>query len=189
MGYYVSTTEVNFFLAKEHFNSVYQKMCELNNYDDLKRGGSYGANTDPVEGDKYPRNKWFSWMSPNYPDTCKDMFEILQELGFEWELDQEGNITRIEYPYNKTGSEEYFLCCFAGYAKDGSYLEFRGEEGDTYWRYVFTNGVMFRQDGEISINYNHAEVYEFGKPTQADIDFIEWKKNFDKVMKAEKANG
>jgi serine/threonine protein kinase len=108
MGYFVGTEEVNIFLDKKHFEDVYKKMCELNDYDDLKRGGQFGSNDDPVEGDKYNRNKWFSWMPYNYPETCPDMESILQALGIEFTLDDNGNLTNLGY-WDKTGSEDYFL--------------------------------------------------------------------------------
>jgi hypothetical protein len=40
MGYYIGTEDVNIFLDKKHFDDVYKRMCEINDYDDLKRGGS-----------------------------------------------------------------------------------------------------------------------------------------------------
>lgn len=181
MGYYVHTTdEVDFFLSKEHFDSVYQKMCELNDYHDLKRGGSFGNNNDAVEGDRYPRNKWFSWMEYNYPETKNNLFEILQAIGFEYTLDDDGNMIDISYPYDKTGNEEYFLCCFAGFVKDNSYIEFKGED-ESYWRFAFTKGKMIRQDGEVEVKYNHTEVYEFGKLTKSDEQMKEYVKSLDKV--------
>jgi len=188
MGYYVHTTEnVEFFLPKENIDKVYQKMCELNDFDDLKRGGMYGSNNDPVEGERYRRDKWFSWMSPNYPETCKNMFEILQELGFYWNLDEEGNVINIGYDYNKTGNEEYFLCCFAGFVADGSEIEFKGED-ESYWKFVFKNGKMTRYDGEVEIKYylKNSEEYEFGKPTNADVQSEIWRKNFYEDLKKNK---
>lgn len=186
MGYYVSTIDNDFFLDKDHFDDVYKKMCELNDYNDLKRGGSYGSNQDIDTTDRYPKNRWFSWMEYNYPEIYKDLFGILQSLGFEYSLDEQGNMNGISYPYNKTGNEEYFLCCFAGFVKDGSYLEFEGEDY-SHWKYVFKNGKMIRYDGETIIKYEDAEVYEFGKPTQADIQHEIWRKEFHAKMEAEKA--
>ena len=83
MGYYVNIEDTDFFLDKKHFEDVYKKMCELNNYDALKRGGSFGSNNDLVEGEKWNRNAWFSWMEYNYPDIYSDMNSILIALGFE----------------------------------------------------------------------------------------------------------
>lgn len=183
MGYYVTLEESDIFIDKKHFDAIYQKMCDLNDFHELKRGGSYGGNNDKVEGDRYPRDKWFSWMDYNYPETCSNMFEILQALGFEWTLDKDGNLVNLAY-YDKTGNEEYFLQCFAGYTRDGDYLSFKGEENDDYFRFVFHSGAMSRWHGEVEIDWIPSEVYEFGKLTEADartkIMIEEFRKNNEK---------
>jgi hypothetical protein len=186
MGYYVNTTEVQFFLDKKHFEDVYKKMCELNDYHDLKRGGSYGTNNDQVEGDRYPRNKWFSWMEHNYPETCKDMISILAALDFDCEFDNDGNMTNIIYS-NKTGNEDYFLQCFAGYVKDGSYIEFKGEENEDYYRFLFTDGKMLKQQGSVQIQYDDGEEYKFGELSQADTFSKNWQIQWEKERAEAKA--
>lgn len=178
MGYYIGTGDVEIFLDKKHFEDVYKKMCELNDFHELKRGGSFGANTDEVEGDRYPRNKWFSWMEYNYPEIYSDMKSILVALGFEIEYDKDGNLVGLGY-YDKSGNEDYFLSCFAGYVKDGSYIEWKGEETDDYFRYIFKDGKMIHQKAEMTLNYSDAdsEVYEFGKPNSDDLFMEQWRKN------------
>lgn len=185
MGYYVSTIDNEFFLDKNHYIDVYNKMCELNDYHNIKRGGSFGSNTDPDPNERYPKNKWFSWMDYNYPETCKDLFEILQSVGFEYSLDEQGNINSLNYPHNKTGNEEYFLCCFAGFVKDGSYIEFEGEDY-AHWKFVFKNNKMMRYDGETIIKYEDPEIYEFGKPTKSDIEIAKWQEEYRAKLAAEK---
>lgn len=184
MGYYVTLEESNIFIEKKHFDAIYQKMCDLNDFHELKRGGGFGMNNDPVEGDRYPRDKWFSWMDYNYPETCSNMFEILQALGFEWTLDKDGNLINLSY-YDKTGNEEYFLQCFAGYTRDGDYLSFRGEENDDYFRFVFHSGAMSRWHGQLEIDWIPAEVYEFGKLTEADAKTKIWVEEFRKNREKE----
>lgn len=182
MGYYVYTTDVDIFLDKNKFEDVYKKMCELNDYDDLKRGGSYGGN-DEVTNERYNKNKWFSWMDYNYPETCKNMEEVLTQVGFQMEFDDEGNLINLMYDYNKTGNEEYFLMCLAGYVKDGSYISFKGEEDDHYYRFIFENNRMYRYDGEIEITYSMSEVYDFGVPTKADQALNDYSKQFREQLK------
>ena len=168
MGYYVRTTDSKVFLDKKYFDDVYNKMCELNNFDELKRGGSYGGNQDSDPSDKYNRSKWFSWMDYNYPETCKDMHAILTQVGFNCEYDDQGNLVELYYDENKTGNEDYFLCCLAGYIEDGSFLTFKGEEDDDYYRFVFQNGEMYRQQGRIEIVWDQSSKYEFGKLSESD---------------------
>ena len=178
MGYYIGTGDVEIFLDKKHFDDVYKKMCELNDFHELKRGGSFGANTDEVEGDRYPRNKWFSWMAYNYPEIYSDMHSILEALGFETQYDKDGNLVGLGY-YDKSGNEDYFLSCFAGYVKDGSCIEWKGEETDDYFRYIFKDGKMIHQKAEMTLKYSDAdsEVYEFGKPNSEDLYMEQWRKN------------
>lgn len=179
MGYYTSTYRTNIFLDKKHFDAVYKKMCELNDFHDLKRGGSFGSNNDPVETDRYPRNKWFSWMDYNYPETCRDMKAILIQLGFSLEFDENGNLIGLDY-YDKTGAEDYFISCFAGFVDDGNYIEWKGEENEDYYRFIFRDGKMLKQQGSVSIDYDACEpdVYIFGEPTASDKASIEWWKEF-----------
>lgn len=185
MGYYVTLEESNIFVKKEDFDAVYQKMCQLNDFDELKRGGSFGSNNDNVEGERYPRDKWFSWMDYNYPETCNNLFEVLQQLGFDWDLDEDGNLINLSY-YNKVGNEEYFLSCFAGYTRDGDYLSYKGEENDDYFRFVFFEDKMSRWHGNVKITWEPAEVYDFGKPTQADIASKKYMEEYRKKLAAEK---
>lgn len=184
MGYYTSIIDCDFFLDKQHFNDVYQRMCELNDYHDLKRGGSYGKNNDVDQGERYPKNKWFSWMDYNYPETCKDIFEILNQIGLEYIL-EDGDIVRLSYD-NKTGNEDYFLNCFAGFVPDGSYITFKGQEDDDYYKFVFENGKMTRYDGSVRIDWNQHEVYEIGKLTETDAITSELVKKYRESLEREK---
>ena len=148
MGYYVTTTpEQEFFLAKEHYDEAYRLMCALNDRDDLKSGGSWGgdgvsADSERPAGLDYHPARWFAWMDSNYPAKCKNVIEILQELGFIVEHDELG-IHHLAYD-NKMGSEEYFLAVISHLVKDGSYIVWRGEEGNE-WRWLFADNKMSEQ--------------------------------------------
>lgn len=184
MGYYVTTTGQKIFVHKKHFDDIYKKMCKLNDYDELKRGGS-SKDGEPYEG-RYNPNKWFSWMDYNYPETCSNLIEILNQIGFEITFDDDGNIIYLSYD-NKTGSEEYFLQCFAGYVPANSFIEFRGED-DAYYKYVFGPGSMKIYSGYTEVKYNNEadEVLEFGKMTKADEALAVWKEEW-KRQQAEKS--
>lgn len=187
MGYYIGTEDVEIFLDKKYFDDVYKKMCELNDFHELKRGGSFGANTDEVEGDRYPRNKWFSWMEYNYPEIYSDMNSILVALGFDIEYDKDGNLVGLGY-WDKSGNEDYFFSCFAGFVKDGSFINMKGEETDDYYRYIFKDGKMIWQKAEMTLKYldETSEVYEFGKPSSSDLHMIEWRKNLQEELDKDK---
>jgi hypothetical protein len=187
MGYYVNIEDTDFFLDKKHFEDVYKKMCELNDYDDLKRGGSYGSNDDLVEGERWRKDRWFSWMEYNYPEIYSDMNSILLALGFETDYDEDGNLVNIHYG-DKAGSEDYFMSCFAGFVKDGSFIQWKGEENDDYYRYCFKDGKMLVQKAEISFKYSeeYSETYEFGKPSQSDLQLKQWSEQWSEQRAKEK---
>ena len=186
MGYYTSITETDIFLDKKHFDAVYKKMCELNDYDDLKSGGSFGANNDPKEGERYNSTKWFAWMEYNYPEIYPDMKSILIALGFDLDFDIDGNLVGLGY-YDKTGAEDYFLQCFAGYVNDGNYIQWKGEEDNDYYKYTFENGKMFYRKGLMSVSYDEyePEEYVFGQMSSSDLAAAEWTKKWKAEREAQ----
>lgn len=137
MGYYVRTTRSDFRVKKEKFDAAYKALCELNQRDDLKDGGSYAgpgkvnANSPRPDGMSYHPAKWFSWMDADYPSKCKDLAEVLQQVGFEVYDDAEGNIEALSYD-SKTGCEEVFLEALAPFVEKGSFINWTGEEGEQY---------------------------------------------------------
>lgn len=189
MGYYIGTENVDIFLDKKYFDDVYKKMCELNDYDELKSGGQFGKNQDPVDGERYNRNKWFAWMPYNYPETLSTMDEVLEAIGFDTEYDTEGNLVGLGY-WNKTGAQDYFMSCFAGFIKDESFIQWKGEESEDYFRYFFKDGKMIVQRAEMILDYSNGDddVYEFGKMSSADAAFDVWRKNLDEEKRLEKEN-
>ena len=82
-------------------------------------------------------------MPANYPAVCKDFLSILKELGFEYDLDDGGNLGLVHYN-NKTGAEGHFFEAIAPFVQDGSFIEWRGEDG-CEWRWLFTNGTCSEQ--------------------------------------------
>jgi hypothetical protein len=148
MGYFVNITNQEFFVSKDNFDAAYKAMCALNDRDDLKSGGSWGGNgitsdSPRPEGMTYHPAKWFSWMPANYPEVCKDFLSILKELGFQYDLDDSGNLALVHYD-DKTGAEGHFFAAIAPFVQDGSFIEWRGEDGSEY-RWVFTNGTCSEQ--------------------------------------------
>lgn len=150
MGYYVDVTDSGFLLRKEDFEKAYKAMCDLNQRDDLKSGGTWTSeglsSKDPrPEGLDYHPAKWFSWMDANYPAKCPTFESILTELGFELFFNDNGDLTRVYYS-NKIGSEEHFFNVIAPYIADGGYVDWVGED-NTSWRWVFRNGKMKMLNG------------------------------------------
>lgn len=145
MGYYINIVDCDFRIPQEKLGDAYQAMCELNKRDDLKRGGTLGADGT--------RKRWFAWMHPNYPETCSNAIEILEALGFHISTNEEGDVTRLEYD-SKIGQEELFLEAIAPFVEHGSYIDWVGEDNER-WRYLFEDGVM--ETWEAVISYRKTE--------------------------------
>jgi hypothetical protein len=108
-------------------------------HNDQKRGGSYS--------DGVKKSSWFSWMPENYPETLSTAKEILDELGFEVTLDEQGNIIDLHYN-NKMGQEDLFLKAIAPFVKEGSFINWAGEDG-TNWQYFFDGKKMIEKQGQV----------------------------------------
>lgn len=142
MGYYVAITNADFVIPAENVVKAYQAMCKLNERDDLKRGGSWERGKQVA--------KWFSWMSPDYPERCKNAEEIFKMLGFEVDNDPLNGLS-IEGYDSKSGQEELFLEACAPFAKDGSFVEWCGEDREM-WRDVVCDGKLQRRYATITFD-------------------------------------
>ena len=142
MGYYVYLTGA--YLAIPDTPEVLNALRELDKRDDLKRGGMSGA--DGTE------EKWFSWM--NEPWAHHESIEpIFQQLGFDTYRcaigsDEYKSVQLLSYD-SKIGQEALFLAAVAPFVKAGSYLEWRGEDGEAWRHYVGDDGKLYVQESEI----------------------------------------
>lgn len=143
MGYYASIESSTFVLPAENLDEAYTRMCKLNDNNNLKRGGSW-PRPDNIVG---PHEKiWFSWMDWNYPETCKDAQEILEQLGFETFIGEDnGNLYIVSYD-SKTGSEDDFLNSISDICSGE--IEWREEDGKM-WKNIFGNKEMKTVKGKI----------------------------------------
>ena len=153
MGYYVDTTAADIFISKDKFEDCYKAMCKLNERDDLKSGGSWGAGISAdepkPEGINYHPGRWFSWMDANYPETCKSMEDILYALGFEnIDYDEEGNLIDLCYS-SKIGSEDHFFQSIAPFVKEGSYINWSGED-NSIWQWYFNGKELVTKSALIT---------------------------------------
>lgn len=142
MGYYVYTQEMSLQIKKDHFDNCYKAMCKLNDYDELKRGGTFSPNgNERPEGCDYNPTKWFSWLAPNYPEINKTFIDILNDLGFgDIEYDDEGNLIKFNYD-SKIGQEDLFFNAIAEFITKGSYINWHGEDNEL-WQWYFNGETM-----------------------------------------------
>lgn len=139
MGYYVTMMDAYLSIPKAKEQAAYEALCNLNNRNDLKTGGRYPRPEPLPDGPN--ENVWFSWMDWNYPETCKNVTEILQQIGFDV-MEQDDCIRIIGYD-DKTGCEQMFLSALTPFFEEG-YAEWRGEDGEE-WRCSYRDGKAYVQ--------------------------------------------
>lgn len=140
MGYYIDVVDADFVIPAAVLDLAYVAACDLNNDPDVKSGGSSSG------------ARWFSWVSENYPETCKDIFEVMQEWRYECEQNDDGDLVFREFTGEKIGDEEQLFAALGPYAKENSFLEFKGED-DARWRFTFDGTKMVPQNGVVHVTW------------------------------------
>jgi hypothetical protein len=133
MGYYIDLTDAEWEISEspEALATIREMPVK---YHAIKRGGSSNG------------EKWFSWMNDTEIETTDTVENVFNQLGFETDK-VDGGFQLTAYN-SKTGQEDLFLAVMAPFTKDGSYIEWRGEDG-ALWKFEIRNGRMFRTESEI----------------------------------------
>lgn len=130
MGYYVELTAAEFEIPENE--QVLQVLKDLNHKPGVvKNGGSYAG------GKK--QKSWFSWLAPDYDQHVTSVYEMFEMLGFDCSLSTDQSTVMLMGYDNKIGQEHLFIEAVAPYVAEGSYLQWRGEDG-AEWRYVVEDG-------------------------------------------------
>lgn len=149
MGYYVNTEDINIIIPKDLLEPAYKAVLAMNENDEIKRGGSYGPNSE--------RKFWFSWM-PEDLSTLPDLKAVMLNLGFEdTDYNENGDLVLGHYN-NKTGQEDLFLYFVAPYVQEMSYAIWKGEDNE-FWKWEFNDGKMQVIPGEMEIIWNYSNAY------------------------------
>jgi hypothetical protein len=129
MGYYIDLTNADWEIPETA--EVLEALKEMpTKYHAIKRGGSSNGES------------WFSWMNDEDILNAKTAEEIFSQLGFEtYHKESDTTSFSLESYSSKTGQEDLFLAVVAPFCKDGSYIEFRGEDG-AEWQYSVRGGIM-----------------------------------------------
>ena len=148
MGYFVTTTDVNFSIPKQNLGKAYAALCALNDNDEAKSGGSYGAaaldkRSPRPAGMNYHPARWYAWMPANYPQVCPDTKAVLEALGFDVNVEVSGDVRILCYD-SKIGDEHLFVEALAPFVAEGSYICWRGED-DVEWRDLVKDGRIITQ--------------------------------------------
>jgi hypothetical protein len=144
MGYEVYIKDGSIEVKKEHLDAAYAAVVALNDNDEIKQGGCFPQVEWDKAKDRWNPNKWFSWMPYNYPETCKNLKEVMEELGFDTEEMANGDLLIVSYN-SKMGDEREFLFAIAPYVTPGGYLDWVGED-DAHWRAKFNGKTMIEKN-------------------------------------------
>lgn len=134
MGYYVETATVNFTIKPENFDRFFELVKSMFEEEEIKahaRGGSWSGGT---------QTGWhYSWIDADLMLKAikeRDICQVFLEWGFEDPtLDEDGSFGSFWYN-SKTGQEDLFLDKIAEVVESGSYIDWRGEDGEI-WRNEF----------------------------------------------------
>ena len=142
MGYYIDLAHSDWEIREtpESLQAVREMPTKFHA---LKRGG--GSNGE----------RWFSWMNDTDIENTPTVEAVFNQLGFETTT-TDGGFTLDSYN-SKTGQEDLFLAVLAPWTKEGSWIEWRGEDG-AQWRFSVINGKMYVEDAEVV--YSNAQRYK-----------------------------
>ena len=160
MGYYVNITDADWYIPTDQQDAAYEAVCALNNRNDLKRGGVY-PREDGLEQTTTPTPAlWFAWMDWNYPQTCADLSAVLEQVGYDLLVEEDGSLSIRGYNA-KSGQEDLFLAALAPFAQaryaDDAYVNWQGEEGEM-WQNAARDGRLWQQEITVAV---HGAATEF----------------------------
>lgn len=124
MGYYVKIVSGVVTIPKETQERVLNRWKMINGpeFDHIKRGGSFSG------GSKH--ESWYSWMDKDYHLTVKSCEEVLDMLGFDFTVEDNGDISVTGYD-NKTGQEDKFFAAIHKWVHGG--FTWMGEDEECYY--------------------------------------------------------
>lgn len=126
MGYCIKMTESKFTIKKENFETALKSLKAVFVPENMN---TY----DYINGKRYPH---FSWVDTNKVLDSLNITEALTGIRYIPQFDQNGDICNVKFIGEKYGDEEIFFKALAPYVESGSYLCFKGEDGDT-WKWSF----------------------------------------------------
>ena len=139
MGYYVNIQESNFVIPAHNLEKALERFKALNHDPNaIKGGGSWsGGQTEA----------WFSWMPADYDQTVSSAQEVLELLGFDCMIQEDGGLNVYGYD-SKIGDEEQFLNSIRDLVDVSCYITWRGEDGE-FWKWtprgVYEGRVIFEE--------------------------------------------
>lgn len=146
MGYNIELIDRDFFIAAEDKEAALNAMYDMwtPEKDASMSGGSWGPNG--------AEKKWYSWMNNSAEAFRSRSIESLEKAIYEWgydpETDDDGNIIDLYFEGGKIGDEDQMFAAIAPFVRQGSYLDYRGEEG-AVWRWEFNGQRIVEKTGRV----------------------------------------
>jgi hypothetical protein len=132
MGYYINIQESNFVIPAHNLEKALERFKALNHDPNAnKSGGSWSGGKE--------KEKWFSWMPADYDQTVSSAQEVLEMLGFDCMIQEDGGLNVHGYD-SKIGDEEQFLNAIRDLVDVSCYIIWRGEDGE-FWKWT-PRGVL-----------------------------------------------
>lgn len=128
MGYCIEMTESKFAIKKDNFENALKSLKAVFVPENMN---CY----DYIGGKKYPH---FSWVDTRTVLESTNLVEALEEIRYVPQYNQNSDICNVEFIGQKYGDEEIFFRALAPYVEAGSYLCFKGEDGNK-WKWVFND--------------------------------------------------
>src|SRR5690625_4627994 len=138
MGYYITMEDAQFRIPAEHLQGAWDALVDLNTNPDHAHLKNSGSRQEPS----------FAWAYPNYHEAFTTVAEVFQMIGFETCTTPDEDFEIVGYD-GKAGDEFLFLRAVAPYVTPGSFLHFRGEEGE-HFRYLFNEDNLIEEDGFVT---------------------------------------
>jgi hypothetical protein len=137
MGYYVDTLVHDITIEEAHFERAHELLKELMVREKSASGGYAWADTKVVmEALK------------NNEDKGEGLVEALEELGYAFILGPFIRIRLCRRIMDQLGHDEMLFTALAPVFKNGSFIRFRGEDGD-HWEWSFHDGKLVEKTGRV----------------------------------------
>jgi len=135
----------------------------LNYNHEAKRGGLLGNPEATFD------TRWYSWMPTHWHETVASVEEVLEMVGFQTVKQRQAGLDVYTLTYdNKTGQEDVFLNCLAGYAQVD--IEVVGEDGER-WKWANAKAGSPLMHLKVNVTYS---------PYAAVTDLIAMEQEYDK---------